>query len=77
MSDLIGNTTHEVLYLRKWHDGEKAAGLPPYEVIAFREVLREGERIDIWKEVITHPADIRLIESDVAANGADILSGKE
>ncbi len=75
IEDTAGLRTHEALYLRKWRDGEKERGEPPYEVIAYREVRGEdNELLDQWREVITNPADIRIIEAHVAASGTDIFS---
>jgi hypothetical protein len=77
MTDWTAVKTHETLYLRKWRDGEKEAGLPPYEVIAYREVRdADNQILEQWQEVITHPADIALIEGHVAEQGVDVFSGR-
>ncbi len=69
--------TREALFLRKYHDGDKEAGRPPYEIVMYREINHADGRVEKKKEVLTNPIDIRIAEMWTAVYGADVMRSDE
>lgn len=71
-----GKSSTEVVFARKWRDGEREQGLPPHEVVMMRVVTKDGETREVYREVLTHPADIRIANAQAEAGGVDIAHGR-
>jgi hypothetical protein len=71
-----GRNTTEVLFARKWRDGEKEQGLPPHEIVMTRTVTKDGETVEFYRERLTHPVDIRIANAQAEAGGVDIAHGR-
>ncbi len=71
-----GKNTVEVLFARKWRDGEREAGLPPWEIRMTRTVTRDSQTVEVYQETLTHPADIRIANAQAEAGGVDIAHGR-
>jgi hypothetical protein len=74
--DTWGTNSNEVVFARKWRDGEREAGLPPYEIVMTRVVTKDSQTTEVYREVITHPADIRIANAQAEAGGVDIARGR-
>jgi hypothetical protein len=68
--------TVEVVYARKWGDGDRELGLMPYEIVMTRTVTKEGQPAQTYREVLTHPADIRIANAHAEAGGVEIAKGQ-
>jgi hypothetical protein len=68
--------TTEVLFARKWHDGERELGMPPYEIVMTKTTTREGRPPEVFREVLTHPADVRIANAHAEAGGVEIAKGQ-
>jgi hypothetical protein len=71
-----GTNSTEVVFACKWRDGEKEQGLPPYEIVMTRVVTKKGDPVETYREVITHPADIRIAKAHADAGGVEIAQGR-
>lgn len=71
-----GKSSTEVLFARKWREGEREQGLPPHEILMTRVVTKDGETVETYRELLTHPVDIRIANAHAEAGGVDIAHGR-